>query len=97
MQGTELGNICLDIDILTEGDSKKDGFDMTRVWNIFRRADQVDDTQKESAADSRVIEGEAARGGDRGLECHEFYEALVALCFYRFNPDFGEVGKLFEA
>ena len=97
MQGTELGNLCLDIDILTEGDSKKDGFDMTRVWNIFRRADQVDDTQKESAADTRVIEGEAARGGDRGLECHEFYEALVALGFYRFNPDFGEVGKLFEA
>ena len=91
MQGTELGNLCLDIDILTEK------FNMTRVWNIFRRADQVDDTQQKSKADARVIEGEAAKSGDRGLEIHEFYEALIALGFYRFNPEFGEVGKLFES
>jgi hypothetical protein len=29
-------------------------------------------------------------------ELHEFLESLVALGFYRFNPTFGEVGKLFE-
>ena len=97
MQTTELGNLCLDIDILTDGTSKKDGFNMTRVINIFRRADQVDDTFKASQSDHRVVSGETATGGDRGLELHEFYEALVALGFYRFNPDFGEVGKLFEA
>ena len=91
MQSTELGNMCLDIDILTEK------FNMTRVINIFRRADQVDDTQKAAAHDHRIIEGEAAKGGDRGLELHEFLEALVALGFYRFNPSFGEVGKNFEA
>ena len=35
MQTTELGNMCMDIDMLTEK------FNMTRVINIFRRADQV--------------------------------------------------------
>ena len=92
MQTTELGNLCLDIDILTEGTSTSDGFNMTRVINLFRRADQVDDTFKEARHDHRVVEGETAKGGDRGLELHEFYELLVMLGFYRFNPDFGEVG-----
>ena len=43
---------------------------MTRVINLFRRADQVDDTFKEAKHDHRVIEGETAKGGDRGLEVH---------------------------
>ena len=97
MQTTELGNLCLDIDILYEGTSKRDGFNMTRVINLFRRADQVDDTFKESKSDHRRIEGETAKGGDKGLEQHEFYELLVMLGFHRFNPDFGEIGKEREA
>ena len=97
MQTTELGNLCLDIDILYEGTSKRDGFNMTRVINLFRRADQVDDTFKESKSDHRRIEGETAKGGDKGLEQHEFYELLVMLGFHRFNPNFGEIGKEREA
>ncbi len=65
---------------------------MTRVWNIFRRADQVDDTQREAAHDNRVVVGEAAAAGDRGLELHEFLECLVMLAFQRANPKFGSVG-----
>ena len=91
MQGTELGNLCLDIDILTEK------FNMTRVWNIFRRADQVDDTVQVSKSDHRVETGDEAKGGDKSLELHEFLEALVQLGFFRFNPYYGEVGKNFEA
>ena len=49
-------------------------------------APQVDDTFKESKSDHRVTTGESAAAGDRGLELHEFYECLVALGFYRFNP-----------
>ena len=59
---------------------------------VFRRADQVDDTIVKSKADHRVEIGEDARGGDRGLELHEFVEALVMLGLQLANPKFGEVG-----
>jgi hypothetical protein len=55
MQSTELGNLALDIDILTEK------FNMTRVINIFRRADQVDDTIRVSKANKGVNIGEDAK------------------------------------
>ena len=87
MQSTELGNMCLDIDVLTKD------FNMTRVINLFRRADQVDDTFQESKANHFDVTGETAKGGDRGLELHEFFEFLVMLGFYRFNPDYGEQGS----
>ena len=61
MQSTELGNLAMDCNIVSEK------FNMTRVINIHRRADQVDDTFKASDADHRVIEGETAKGGDHGL------------------------------
>ena len=67
-------------------------FSMTRVINIFKRADQVDDTFKVSAADKRVLTGETAKGGDNGLELHEFFECLVTLALQTRNPKFGEVG-----
>jgi len=91
IQQTELGNLALDIGILS------DSFNMTRIVNIFRRADQVDDTIVKSKADSRVEMGEDAKGGDRGLELHEFFECLVLLGFSLANPKFGEVGHNFAA
>ena len=87
MQVTELTNLALDIDILSED------FNATRVTNIFRRADQVDDTQKEASHDNRIVEGEAAAAGDRGLELHEFIECVVMIAFERANPKYGEVGS----
>ena len=51
MQQSELQTLAIDVGLTT------DKFSMTRVINIFKRADQVDDTFKESAADARVIEG----------------------------------------
>jgi hypothetical protein len=65
MQQTELQNLALDCELSTEA------FNMTRVINIFKRADQVDDTFQVSKADRRVVTGETAKGGDRGLELHE--------------------------
>ena len=91
MQVSELGNLALDIDILAED------FNMTRITNIFRRADQVDDTYKVSKADARVTMGETAKGGDRGLELHEFFESLVLLGFSLANKKYGEVGHNFAA
>ena len=70
---------------------------MARINTIFLRADQVDDTFKESAADFRVMEGETAKGGDRGLELHEFLECLVNIAFSRANPKYGSVGHNFAA
>ena len=65
MQSTELSNLALDCDFATPT------FPMARINTIFMRADQVDDTFKESRADHRVMEGETAKGGNRGLELHE--------------------------
>ena len=65
---------------------------MTRVINIFKRADQVDDTFKVSAADRRVVTGETAKHGDNGLELHEFFECIIMIAFQRANPKYGEVG-----
>ena len=48
--------MCLDIDI-HDGTPRKTASDARMA--IFRRADQVDDTQKENAADHRVVDGEA--------------------------------------
>jgi len=67
------------------------------VINIFKRADQVDSTLKSSKADKRVMTGAAAKGGDRGLEFHEFLECIVNLSFQKANPKFGEVGHNTEA
>ena len=64
IQSTELGNLALDIGVLSEK------FNMTRVINIFRRADQVDDNVTKSKSDHRVETGEEAKAGDRGLEIH---------------------------
>ena len=86
MQQTELQNLALDCGLSSET------FSMTRVINIFKRADQVDDTFVESKADKRVLLGETAKGGDHGLELHEFFECLCMLAFQRANPKFGEVG-----
>ena len=86
MQQTELQNLALDCGLSSEQ------FSMTRVINIFARADQVDDTFKVSAADRRVMTGETAKGGDGGLELHEFLEAVVMLAFHRAQPKFGSVG-----
>jgi hypothetical protein len=91
IQATELGNLALDLGILTES------FNMTRIVNIYRRADQVDDTIKKSASDHRVEIGEDAKGGDRGLEFHEFLESMVMLGFSLANPKYGEVGNNFAA
>jgi hypothetical protein len=44
---------------------------MTRVINIFKRADQVDDTFEVAKSDRRVTKGETAKHGDNGLELHE--------------------------
>jgi hypothetical protein len=87
IQATELGNLALDLGILTES------FNMTRIVNIYRRADQVDDTIKKSASDHRVEIGEDAKGGDRGLEFHEFLELLMRVSFQRLNPKYGSVGN----
>ena len=86
MQQTELTTLAIDVGMTT------DKFSMTRVINIFRRADQVDDTKKATAADSRVSTGEDAKSGDRGLELHEFLECVVLLAFERTNPLYGQVG-----
>ena len=83
---TELQNLALDVGLNSAQ------FSMTRVINIFERADQVDDTFKVSAADKRVVTGETAKGGDHGLELHEFFECVVMLAFERANPKFGSVG-----
>ena len=91
MQQTELVDVALDCGLTSET------FPMVRVQNIFERADQVDDTFKVSAADRRVVTGETAKGGDRGLELHEFLEALVLLGFSLANPKYGEVGHNFAA
>ena len=91
MQQTELQNLALDCSLSNEKFSK------TRVINIFKRADQVDATAKASAADKRVMVGDNAKGGDRGLELHEFCECLVMLAFQKANPKFGEVGHNTEA
>jgi hypothetical protein len=76
MQSTELTNLALDCNFVTPA------FSMARVNTIFQRADQVDDTFKESAADHRVVEGETAKGGDRGLEhaqCRSNARVLLSL------------------
>ena len=86
MQQTELQNLALDCQLSSEQ------FSMTRVINIFKRADQVDDTFQVSAADKRVVTGETAKMGDHGLELHEFFECLVMLALQRANPKLGEVG-----
>ena len=86
MQQTELQNLALDVGL----NSAK--FTMTRVINIFKRADQVDDTLKVSAADRRVVTGESAKHGDNGLELHEFFECIIMIAFQRANPRYGEVG-----
>ena len=86
MQQTELQNLALDCEL---SNAK---FSMTRVINIFERADQVDDTFEVSKADRRVVKGETAKGGDNGLELHEFFECLVMLGLHKANPKFGEVG-----
>ena len=65
MQQTELTNLALDCQLANEQ------FSMTRVINIFERADQVDDTFQVSKADRRVVSGQTAKGGDNGLEIHE--------------------------
>ena len=64
MQQTELQNLALDVGLSSAS------FPMTRVINIFKRADQVDDTFEVSAADRRVVTGETAKKGDNGLELH---------------------------
>ena len=86
MQQTELQNLALDVGLNSEK------FSMTRVINIFKRADQVDDTKKSSDADVRIQTGEDAKAGDKGLELHEFMECVVMIAFERANPKFGEVG-----
>ena len=45
-----------------------------------------------SASDKRVVTGETAKGGDHGLELHEFFECVIMLAFQRANPKFGSVG-----
>ena len=75
LQQTELVDLALDCELTSEA------FPMARVQIIFERADQVDDTFKVSAADRRVVTGETAKGGDRGLELPEFFECLVMLAF----------------
>jgi hypothetical protein len=55
MQQSELQTLALDVGMNT------DKFSMTRVINIFRRADQVDDTKKSSDANVKVLEGEDAK------------------------------------
>ena len=86
MQQTELQTLALDVGL----SSAK--FSMTRVINIFKRADQVDDTFKVSDADRRVVTGETAKMGDHGLELPEFFECIIMLAFARANPKYGEVG-----
>jgi hypothetical protein len=86
MQQTELQNLALDCGLSNEQ------FSMTRVINIFKRADQVDDTFVASKANKNVILGQTAKGGDRGLQLHEFFECLVMLALQKANPKFGSVG-----
>ena len=57
----------------------------------------MDDTFEVSAADRRVVKGETAKGGDHGLELHEFFECLIMLAFHKANPKFGDVGHNTEA
>ena len=93
MQQTELQTLAIDVGL----NSAK--FSMTRVINIFKRADQVDDTYKATDADHRVATGKGAEAGDKGLELAEFLECVVMLAFERTNPEYGEVGsnnKAFE-
>ena len=87
MQVNELTNLALDCGIASET------FPMTRVINIFERADQVDGTLKASKADKRVTTGKNAKGGDGSLELHEFLEVVIMLAFHRANPKFGTVGN----
>ena len=75
MQQTELVDLALDCELTSES------FSMARVQNIFERADQVDDTFVESKADKRVLLGETAKGGDNGLEFHEFLECIIQIAF----------------
>ena len=91
MQSTELTNLALDCELPTEK------FKMARINTIFQRADQVDSTLKASKSDKRKMEGQAAQGGDNGLELHEFLECLIMLAFQRANPAFGSVGENTEA
>jgi hypothetical protein len=86
MQQTELQTLAIDVGL----NSAK--FSMTRVINIFKRADQVDDTFVASKANKNVILGQTAKGGDRGLQLHEFFECLVMLALQKANPKFGSVG-----
>ena len=86
MQQTELTNLALDVGLASAK------FPMVRVINIFKRADQVDDTFVVDKADRRVVHGETAKGGDKGLELHEFFECVVMIAFQRANPKYGEVG-----
>jgi hypothetical protein len=55
MQSTELQTLAIDVGITGPQ------FSMTRVINIFRRADQVDDTKKDSDVDHRIKQGEDAK------------------------------------
>ncbi|KOO35144.1 acetyl-coa carboxylase, partial [Chrysochromulina tobinii] len=71
IQQTELQKLALDCQLCNEQ------FSMTRVINVFERADRVDDTFVVSKADKRVVKGETAGGGDRGLQLHKLFECLL--------------------
>jgi len=86
IQQTELQKLALDCQLCNEQ------FSMTRVINVFERADRVDDTFVVSKADKRVVKGETAGGGDRGLQLHKLFECLVMIALQNANPKFGSVG-----
>ena len=86
MQKTELTNLALDCQLANET------FSMARVINIFERADQADDTMYRDET-TGIVKGETAKGGDRGLVLHEFFECLVMMAVYRQNPKYGTVGN----
>jgi len=69
MQQTELTDLALDCSLST------DKFPMSRVIELFERADMAD-----------AKPGEAPKPGDGALELFEFLEAVVMLALFRANP-----------
>lgn len=86
MQKTELINLAMDCEICNAQ------FTDARLISIYERADQVDDTMYRDEA-TGTMKGKSIQQGDRGLELHEFYEALCMIALGRFNPRYGTVGN----
>mgnify|MGYP006141543405 CR=1 FL=1 len=86
MQKTELTNLALDCEICNAQ------FTDAMLGTIYERADQVDDTLYRDET-TGVQKGAAAKGGDKGLEIHEFCECLCMIALARANPKYGTVGN----